>query len=130
MKCCTRSCDRPSKRSASVRGPSSVSNTYSLSMRIQGRASRSLATLSRRWVSSFSAVRKFRRAFSHSSYETTVCCIVSLLRFGGGDVAAPQTAGKELQPRRNVKEAHQQVHHGHIVDRHEGRDGGAHHHGR
>src|SRR5215510_2408911 len=62
-----RSWERPSKSSARVFFPSSVSKTYSFSIRTHGSSCRWRASSSLRRVSSFSAASSSSRAASHSS---------------------------------------------------------------
>src|SRR5262245_10710417 len=63
---------RPSKRSASVRGPRSPSKVYCFSTSSQGRSRRSRLNWSRIRVNSFSFARCFFRALIHSSCFTTL----------------------------------------------------------
>src|SRR5262245_56643527 len=68
---------------ASVRLPSGVSNTYSVSTFTQGSARRSAATRSRMRVSAFSLLRCALRAASHSSWDTIrLFCIARTVLLG------------------------------------------------
>ena len=68
------------------------------------------------------------RASSHSSRETIAWFMVSLLWLSVR--CAPTAAGSELQPGRQVEQAHQHVHRGHAVDRQDARTRGAQRHRR
>src|SRR5437773_9819699 len=74
-----RSCERPRKRSASEALPSSVSNSYFLSIRTHGSSCRRRASSSLRCVSSFSAFSSSSRAASHCSRVPVLCLVIALL---------------------------------------------------
>src|SRR5215213_3830174 len=73
------SCERPSKSSASVFVPSSVSNRYSFSTGTQGSSLRFFASSSFRRVSSFSSASSSSRAACHSSRVPTLKLVITLL---------------------------------------------------
>src|SRR6266516_2785664 len=71
------SCERPSKSSARVFLPSSVSNAYSFSTGTQGRSRRFLLTSSFRSACSASSLASSSRATCHSSRVPTLCSGIS-----------------------------------------------------
>src|SRR5215212_11135299 len=87
MKWYIRSWERPRNRSASDALPSSVWNSYSLSIRTHGSSRRRRVTSSPRRVSSFSASSSSSRAASHSSRVAVVRVVISwfLSLKGGAD---------------------------------------------
>ena len=77
MKWYMSSCELPSKSSASVFGPASVSKRYSFSIATHGSARRSRASSSLRRVSSFSLARSASRACWNSSRVPTLCSVIA-----------------------------------------------------
>src|SRR5439155_15756741 len=75
-------CERPSKSSASVFLPSSVSNSYSFSTGTQGRSSRLLLTSSFRSACSASSLASSARAACHSSRVPILCSDISAPSLG------------------------------------------------
>src|SRR5207249_1833106 len=71
------SCERPSKSSARVLLPSSVSNSYSFSTGTQGRSRRFLLISSFRSACSASSLASSSRAACHSSWVPTLCSGIS-----------------------------------------------------
>src|SRR5229473_532052 len=71
------SCERPSKSSARVFLPSSVSNSYSFSTRTQGRSRRVLVISSFRFACSASSFASSSRATCHSSRVPILCSSIS-----------------------------------------------------
>src|SRR3954447_9913224 len=65
------SCERPSKRSSSDRGPDGPVKTYGLSIRTMGSSRRRVFTAPRCLVNAFSSASNARRPTSHSSRGTT-----------------------------------------------------------
>src|SRR5258708_38465349 len=81
MKCLIKSWLRPSNRPASVTFPFGPSNMYSLSILTHGNARFCALSWSRSLVNSFSFVRRAVRALSHSSRDTTRCCVAGVIVF-------------------------------------------------
>src|SRR5512133_957200 len=73
-----RSCERPSKSSASDFVPPSVSKLYSFSTGPQGSSRRFSASASLRRVSSSSSFSSSSRAACHSSLVPTLCSVIGL----------------------------------------------------
>src|SRR5439155_154663 len=71
------SCERPSKSSARVFLPSSVSNVYSFSTATQGRSRRLFLISSFRSACSASSLASSSRAACHSSWVPTLCSGIS-----------------------------------------------------
>src|SRR5215831_16180560 len=90
---------RPPKSSASVWRPAAPSKTYSFVTASHGssRTARLISSLAR--VNAFSFSSSARRALSHSSCETTRCCMNDLLRSDYGTRVAPECEQEGPMPR-------------------------------
>src|SRR4051812_17516824 len=90
------SCERPSKSSASVFLPSSVSNSYSFSTGTQGRSSRFLLISWFRSACSASSFASSSRAACHSSRVPILCSGISFPSCRAGPLPSDRTARRTL----------------------------------
>src|SRR3954447_24898774 len=89
-----RSCERPSKSSASVFLPSWVSNTYSFSTGTQGSSRRFSAALRPSSPCSASSFASSSRAACHSSWVPTLCSAIALPPSSGSQKCRPARAAE------------------------------------